>query len=75
MAELEGRYGAYHDEKGRLRPEVWDGGAGGAGGWKAVARDRHLAWRRVTDVLGRGRVLGLFVWWLLGGCLPMRTDV
>lgn len=55
MAELEERYGAYHDDKGRLQPEVWDGGAGGGGGWKAVARDRHLAWRRVTDVLGRVR--------------------
>jgi hypothetical protein len=53
MAELEERYGAYSDVKGRVRPEVWDGGAAGDGGWKAVARDRHLAWRRVTEVLGR----------------------
>ena len=36
-----------------LRPEVWDGGAAGDGGWRAVARDRHLAWRRVEEVLRR----------------------
>ena len=49
--------GACHDGAGRLQPEVWDGGAGGDGGWRGVARDRHLAWRRVKDVLGRAIVV------------------
>jgi hypothetical protein len=26
---------------------LWDGGASGGGGWRAVYRDRHLGWRRV----------------------------